>query len=263
MHKISVPTNGERWVIVHFHIFKNAGTTVEDVLRRNFGDLHRTYDLPEPTGKIGNEEVLRFLDEAQPLAALSSHQISYPIFCGPALRIYSLLFLRHPIDRIASGLRYSFQRMAYEEPLRYAEYSNLGDYMRRSVDGGICDNFQVYLLSRSTILNLGMPDASWEVRRDIAIENIVKSEFFGLVERFDESLLLMKRYIGIVYPDFKCDYERQNTSNEQPSLPLRLAQFEELVGRERMGRLTAENQFDLALFEFATKVFEQRLVGNS
>ncbi|MGY6215129.1 sulfotransferase family 2 domain-containing protein [Methylolobus aquaticus] len=252
--------SGARPLLVHFHIFKNAGSTIEDILRRNFEDLHLAYDLADPTGQIGNDDVLRFIDREQQMAALSSHQISYPIFCGRELEIYSLFFLRHPIDRIASSLRYLFQRMAHEDPPRYAEYSSLQDYMKRSIDAGVCDNFQVYLLSRSTIMKAGLPDASWEARRDIAIENIVTSRFFGLVERFEESLLLMRRYLEPVFPDFRYDYERQNTSNEQSSLSLRIAEFEESIGCDRMRRLTVENEFDLAVYEFAWKEFQRRLV---
>jgi len=36
----------KRNVLLHYHIFKNAGTTFERVLDENYGDRHMTFDGP-------------------------------------------------------------------------------------------------------------------------------------------------------------------------------------------------------------------------
>jgi hypothetical protein len=45
----------ERTIILHYHLFKNAGTSVDAILKRNFGDKWVTSEFP-PMG--GNNTAL-------------------------------------------------------------------------------------------------------------------------------------------------------------------------------------------------------------
>lgn len=39
-------------VVVHYHIFKNAGSIVDWILKKNFGELARKFDGPDPEGTV-------------------------------------------------------------------------------------------------------------------------------------------------------------------------------------------------------------------
>src|ERR1700679_3803784 len=51
-----------RFVILHYHIFKNAGSTLEDILDHSFGDRFGSLETGVDGGLIANRELVQFLD---------------------------------------------------------------------------------------------------------------------------------------------------------------------------------------------------------
>jgi hypothetical protein len=52
-----------RHVIVHYHIFKNAGTTFAATLRRNFGRLYGDFDRSRYDARLTAKDLTLFLQE--------------------------------------------------------------------------------------------------------------------------------------------------------------------------------------------------------
>jgi hypothetical protein len=50
-----------RYVLVHYHILKNAGTTVEYILDRSFGENWTRFDAPDRNGVLTSKCLLSFL----------------------------------------------------------------------------------------------------------------------------------------------------------------------------------------------------------
>ncbi len=95
-----------RSVLVHYPIYKNAGTSVGHVLSHSFGGRHLSFDGPFPFFTIDQEQLDRIITRKADAVAFSSHQIQLPAPVSPAYRVLAAVFLRHPVLRIASIWRF-------------------------------------------------------------------------------------------------------------------------------------------------------------
>ena len=123
-----------RFVVVHYHIFKNAGTTVERILDREFpGDFARLHG-PTADCTLDSEDLASFLEDHPTIQAVTSHHLRYP---APSLRnvvIFDCCFLRDPLDRLDSLYNY-FRRIDSTDPLcRNAHRLNAADFVRALQD---------------------------------------------------------------------------------------------------------------------------------
>src|SRR5581483_3960722 len=91
-----------RLVILHYHIFKNAGTTIEDILDHSFGDRFLPLDVPGLELPISNRDLIARLEERKELMAVSSHQIRHPLPQAPGFLFFDICFLRDPLERLRS-----------------------------------------------------------------------------------------------------------------------------------------------------------------
>ena len=97
-----------RHVILHGHIFKNAGTTFDWSLRKNFGNSfldHRQDQLMRQDGSAHLQQLL--LDSPQ-LKAISSHHMTRALPEMAQVRFTQIYLLRHPLLRLRSV--YDFER---------------------------------------------------------------------------------------------------------------------------------------------------------
>ena len=92
----------KRKVIIHYHIFKNAGTSIDRMLKESFSERWANYDKPEPTSKISPAELEEFILDNPDLMAVSSHH-AVPPLPDKHLEVYPIILLRHPIDRAYSA----------------------------------------------------------------------------------------------------------------------------------------------------------------
>ena len=92
----------QRNVIVHHHIFKNAGTTFERVLDENYGDKHLSFDGPFTFSHISQDQLAAIIERHPSHVAFSSHQIHLPAPSSLSFRAIPVVFVRHPLLRIRS-----------------------------------------------------------------------------------------------------------------------------------------------------------------
>lgn len=95
-----------RTVILHYHIYKNAGTSFDHVLAHNFAGRHEMFDGPYPFFTIDQEQLDRIIMRRPDAVAFSSHQIALPPPSSLDYRPLCAVFLRDPILRIASIYRF-------------------------------------------------------------------------------------------------------------------------------------------------------------
>lgn len=95
-----------RTVIIHYHIYKNAGTSFDHVLTHNFGDRHELFDGPFPFFTIDQEQLDRIIMRRLNAVAFSSHQIMLPPPSSLDYRALAAIFVRNPFLRIASIYRF-------------------------------------------------------------------------------------------------------------------------------------------------------------
>ena len=95
-----------RFILVHYHIFKNAGTTIAWILERNFGNAFDAIKADGEKGVIPNSELVRFVRRNRQIAAVSSHHFRLPALKHERFRLLELCLLRHPLDRLRSMYDY-------------------------------------------------------------------------------------------------------------------------------------------------------------
>jgi len=95
-----------RHVICHYHIYKNSGTSFDEILRHNFGDGHVCFDGPFPYFAIHQKEFAKIIMRHRNAVAFSSHQVFLPVPASLDFNALPVVFVRNPLLRIYSIYRY-------------------------------------------------------------------------------------------------------------------------------------------------------------
>ncbi|AEG59391.1 sulfotransferase family 2 domain-containing protein [Desulforamulus ruminis] len=246
----------QRKVILHIHFFKNAGTTIDSILEKNFGQSLAYLEGDSATDKVSGERIIRFLGEHPEIKAVSSHQAEYFLPDDLNYMIYPIFFLRHPLDRVGSV--YSFvRRMNLESKETQWARKEIRDFVTffLSDEGGlIIKNFHV-----ARILNISSMPGDALNYLEQAKQCLHRSPFFGIVERFNDSLLLLQKMLNQPFPGLDFSYKRQNVSIErETTLQERLQSLEERLGQDVFRQLVTGNSLDLELYDYALRLFDER-----
>ena len=102
MGEYIVPVCSTRFVLLHYHIFKNAGSTVEYALKRGFGERFATLHGPEANSILDGRDVAQFLLDHPEIEAISSHHLKYPKPVAPGVVVFDFCVFRDPLDRLWS-----------------------------------------------------------------------------------------------------------------------------------------------------------------
>lgn len=253
----SVMNHSRRHVILHYHFFKNAGTTVDSILKNNFRARFARFDSDDHNSVISNEALLGFLEAHGEVVALTSHHLRPPKPVDPRFVFHDILFLRHPVARLWST--YEFYRRAEvgKDPLTAAAK---GVTAKRFFEALIADypehacNAQVNLVA----------NAGHKLPTDADLaraEELVKAaSVVGTAELFDESAVTAEAGLRPIFPAADFSYVPQNVSAGRPrSLADQLESVRQNCGEQIFHRLTDLNQLDLRLTEAATNEILRRL----
>src|SRR5579864_3218026 len=95
---VAVPSR--RFVVVHYHIFKNGGSTIEAVLKREFIQQFATLHGAGDDATLDARHLAAFLRKYPKITALSSHHLRYPKPEVRNITIFDCCFVRHPLERL-------------------------------------------------------------------------------------------------------------------------------------------------------------------
>jgi hypothetical protein len=245
-----VQPSGLRFVLLHYHILKNAGTTVENILDRSFGHSYCAIDKDERDAHFPNASLLSLVSRNLQLKAISSHQIRYPVPTVPGLIFFDLCFLRDPIDRIRSMYDYFREKPAVGDPV--SEYANglpLGEFVARLIGEmpWYVNDVQVNLLSNG-IVN----DCPRKEDLDRASARMMRMSFPGVVDCFTESLVAGQYFLRPIFPELDCAESAVNVSTGFGSaLTERVARVAEACGKRVFDELLRLNVLDFELLDRA------------
>lgn len=243
--------NVMREVIVHYHIFKNAGTTFDSLLESNFGDAfcdHRE-DGSMRKGKAAYLE--EYLSRNAHLSAISSHHMCYPLPEMKNVRFHPVIFLRHPIERAASVYHFEKKQEANTPGAIYAKEHDFKAYIEWRLDlnvAGVVRDYQTKTILGKT----GRPRLELEKKdADLAISTLKEQYIFGVVENFDASLNKISKRLNGYFQDFNDSYQKKNVNEKNLKLPLseKLTSISEELGSV-YDRLVEANACDLKVWEF-------------
>ncbi|MHA7816832.1 MAG: hypothetical protein ACX93N_10170 [Pseudohaliea sp.] len=268
-----------RTVICHYHIFKNSGTSFDQLLEENFPGEPIAFDGPYPFSVISQDELLKVIRNHPKATAFSSHQVRLPVPAALDVEVLPVVFLRHPLLRVRSVYEYLHRRergTGLRRLFRFAARAgftsrdeeragrlSFAEWVREALDGerplGNLSNAQAQLLGgvygrRSLSRTRGAAAGGVEVdlaqalRNLAAVELLARTEFYGPdVARFADTL--SARGVDFFYIDRR-PANRTAGDIDRP-LEERLGRVREALGEALCDRLLAVNEADLELYRRA------------
>jgi hypothetical protein len=229
-------------VVVHYHLFKNAGSSLDQALQHAFGDAWGTLEAESDGLTLDREQLSAWLKANPHILAVSSHTAVLPAPQGS----YPIVFLRHPIDRIGSV--YGFERRredAQSQSAQVARHSSMAEWVRwqlsRPPDRSI-RSFQTYRLA------YGSPGPGTELAR---AESTLRSlPFVGLVEAYPQSIGRLEDQLRAFYPALEIGQHHVNVSDRPGTLSERLNSVRRLLG-DTYDHAFDANRDDLDLWRLA------------
>jgi hypothetical protein len=247
-------------LLIHYHIFKNAGSSFEFALDQAWRrGLHR-YDTPFHDGFISQADLRRYALSHPTAQAIVTHQAAPPPPRIPRRQVLTSILIRDPIARIRSI--YAFERAQASEdpgPVKAKELA-FKDYVewRLKVSPGMFCNFQVHFCNRD-----GSRNHSPMTRHhlDIAIEALDTINIVGTVERYDQWLALAQSILGEGFDKISLVSVRENRSaaDSVHSEALILEQLVRDLGQELAQELLKQNELDMCLHQVADALLTRRL----
>lgn len=248
-----------RFVILHYHFLKNAGTSIENILHRSFGGYFTTIDTPDREGNVSNHALLALLQGNPLLKAVSSHQIRYPKPQVPGFLFFDVCFLRDPIDRVRSMYDYFREKPVPGDPVsEAANESRLGEFVARLIERipWYVNDTQVNLLANGVAND---PPTEEDFNR--AAAGVLRTSFLGVVDRFHDSLIAGQYFLRPVFPELNCASEAANVSaGPERTLPERIAQVRDACDRGVYAELLRLNALDARLLSLARAEVDRRFL---
>jgi hypothetical protein len=172
-----------RTIILHYHLFKNAGTSIDAILKQNFGDKWVTREFPL-LRRNNTSLVEEWIRETPDAIAFSSHTMMGPIPDVEDVNVISFMLLRDPIDRIKSAYLFERQQNADTWGAKLAKETDFDGYVRTRLDtknDRQCRNFQTYRLA-----SLSPNEEGIELER--ALHAAAKISVLGQVESIGDAV---------------------------------------------------------------------------
>lgn len=199
-----------RTVILHYHLFKNAGTSVDRILQQNFPDRWVTAEFPADGGD-NSAQVADWIRDTPEAHAFSTHTALGPVPVIDGVSVISLLLLRDPVRRVRSAYRFERRQQADTWGARLARTHDLEGYVRARLDrtgDRQCRNFQTHRLAGL------VPGEGPELARALAGLDAVS--VFGLVEAFDDAMQRLAGRLRPAFPGFRWTPVQANRSETTP-----------------------------------------------
>ena len=248
--------SSKRRIIVHYHLFKNAGSSIDHLLKMAYGNRWVNHDPGTPPHLVSANELAEFILEHPDLRAMSSHMLVPPL-PDFEVEICPIVLLREPITRIMSAYLFEWKKqMRVDQPV-----GPLSDYIQAKFEErrtSAIEDFQCLRLgNKDPSRRTPAPDRTdFEVQQD-ARDFLTSLPAFGLVDRFDESLDRFQQAYGQWFPEVRFESVAVNTTQSTSlSMDERYAAIEKEIGSELFDELVRRNQLDIRLYQYACGLFD-------
>ena len=239
------PEERSSTLILHYHLFKNAGTSVDSAFKDSFETNEWVSKEFEGNAERNRRDVAAWMTDTPGARCFSSHTAQLPPPSLPGREVFPVIFIRHPLDRIASAYAFEVKQDSPSFGSVLARNTTLAGYVetRLSLPGdGQCRDFQAHRLA-------DMYPASEGDLRERAMRAIEELPFVGLVESYDRSLQRLQALLRERgFPDIVLGNLAKNVSRSVAT-PLvdKLKRLRNEVGAELFETLREANAVDLEL----------------
>ena len=253
----------KRVILIHHHIFKNAGTSFNYALKQAFGTQFMEYDLPK--SQVVTSDILKDCIQENPqVKAISGHHIAMPTPQGENFKTISSVLLRKPLARIRSI--YDFERKQKAETAGAVKAKELGfkgfvEWRLETSPIVFCD-YQTHYCSRT-----GQRKPKYRPTKtdlELAIENLQTAAIVGTVERYNETLAVAQTRLQECFKDEELELKQVslNTTSKKVASDEEVRQgLVEDLGESLVDRLEEINQLDKALYQVANSVLETKIAN--
>jgi hypothetical protein len=195
---------------------------------------------------VNINQVEQWIRQEKDAISFSSHTAMLPPADLKDIEIFPVIFVRHPIDRIASA--YNFEKNQGSDTFGsvLARNTTLAGYIEvlltfRHISQ--CRNFQINRLAQLVRGGVGGDQTS------LALQALQTLPFIGLVDEFDESIKRLSVWLSPHFPEFRPIVVAKNVNRDRTfSLEQKLEQIRDSIGDACYARLVEANDGDLALF---------------
>lgn len=247
-----------RVVITHGHIFKNAGTTFDWALKRNFGKGFCDHRDDVPMRRRGVRYLQEYLDNNPEIKAISSHHM-----CDSTriqgIKPLPVFFIRHPLLRALSVYNFERKQKSKTPGSVAAKKYDFKDYvkwrMQPDVGRTIRDYQVAYLAGANTIHSSKKMDQNLFLQ---AVRKFIDGSLIGVVEDFDRSLTLIESELKKYFPELDLSYVRQNTGTSINTSKSKINYISDELG-DVFDNLLQNNSFDFAIYRMAKDHLEKRI----
>jgi hypothetical protein len=235
-----------RYVVVHYHIFKNGGTTIEQILEREFPGRFATLHGHGSESALDAGDLLEFLGRNEEIAAVSSHHLRYPRPVDRRMVFFDCCFLRNPLARLYSCYNYFRRSNSDDLYTRWARSYNPREFAARLLNEAPHQLSEVQVTQLANAGVFTRPADEYDLERATAL--IRDMAIPGLVEMFDESLVVAEYYLRPAFPGLRLEYVAQNVTNAAPYPAAESREYWENVwGEDLYKQLLRMNEMDMEL----------------
>jgi hypothetical protein len=229
--------------VIFLHVPKAAGSSLQRILDYQYKPTN-TFSISRSRTVEEFKQLPR--ERREKIRLLKGHMYFGLHEFLPSPSTY-ITVLRDPVDRIISLYYFVLQSPHHSHhKLVTSQNMSLEDYFysgrKRQLNNG-----QTRLLSGidSTVIDFGQCSTAMleSAKKNLQEHFLV----FGITERFDETLILMKRALGWKNPF----YVKHNVTKDRPS--------KENVSRDILDLIKKYNELDIELYNYAKKMFEERI----
>lgn len=240
-----INTKSIKKIIFHIHLFKNAGTSLDATFQENFKDEWVTKEFHGRNEKRVNEIKQWILDNPK-AKCFSSHTAIFPLPKIPGIEIFPVIFVRNPIDRIASA--YSFESKVnakgWEEVLAHnTSFKGYVDVRLAMENDYQCKNFHARRFA--TLFDGGHGDIATGAMKALGC-----IPFIGLVEKYNDSLSELQSLLRARgFKDIELKFKTENISHGvKKNLDQKLIDIKEQLGNKLFSQLIDANKIDLDIW---------------
>lgn len=235
-------------VLVFVHLPKTAGTTFHNILQKQFKDKVHYCAYNNGFKQLNG---LRRMSQADvdKIDIVRGH-INYGIHKYFSRPCEYITFFREPVSRIVSHYLYVQSNIFHPLHRLYErEEFSIRDFLNKTTDNdngqvrALCGLSNTLSMFEGPRLPFGEVDST---HLEQAKKTLATFAAFGIQERFDESLLLMKERLGLDIPLYKSTNVNEiNTKG--------------LISQDDIKYIREFNRFDIELYSYACKLFDNQI----
>ena len=231
-------------LIIHLHIPKTGGTTLRDIVNRQYSSENI---LTIPTiDKSKNIVGALSSNKINQLEVIQGH-LKYGIHNHFDRTAKYFAIMREPVDRVLSSYYYVISQEGNPQNLSNTKKTmSIYEYINSGINPFLI-NGQTQLIAGNTC-SIDDPLIKSNELLDIAKENINKNFILtGTTEKFYESILLLKRMLNWKSPY----YSRANRTKNKPDYSK--------IEAEIRGFIEDHNQLDIDLYNYVNKSIDNKI----